>query len=64
MKITEKQINMIAYQMMQNGIKGDAHSFTRLRDNLESGTASDVIESFMQGRPEDAVRQLEHLNAI
>lgn len=63
MKITEKQVNMIAYHMMKNDIKGDAQSFTRLK-TLDVGTASDVIDSLVNGRVEEALKQLEHLKAI
>jgi len=63
MSITEKQVSAIAYHMMQNDIKGDVNSFSKLR-KLDKGTASDVISDFMAGRKEEAIQQLTHLDVL
>ena len=62
--MTERQLNFLAFHLWQNGYKGDAMSIKKLKDNVDKGTAMDVIGMFKKGQVEMGLNQLRHLNAI
>lgn len=58
-KATEKQKNMICYQMALHKMPTDIPiSFL---DEIDLGTASTIIKAFLDNQPEAAYNQLKHL---